>query len=102
MNPDLPRYWHMVPCIAALHRGEFEQAYVESVQIGDTIGFVGPALRLASAHPLGLASAEDAKQFADLIPEADVQSLEDTVARPFHDPVIRDLVMQAVDATDVS
>lgn len=101
-NPDLPRYWHMVPCIAALHRGEFEQAYVESVQIGDTIGFVGPALRLASAHPLGLASSEDAKQFGDLTPEAGVQSVEDTVARPFHDPVIRDLVMQAVDATGIS
>ena len=102
LNPDLPNYWHLVPCIAALHRGESDRAYVESLQIGETIGFAGPALRLASAFSKGLPAIEDAKQFASMTPEPTVQPIEDTVDRVFHDPVVRDLVLRGVHATGVA
>jgi hypothetical protein len=101
LNPDLPIYWHLVPCIAALHRGDFARAYVESLQIGETIGFVGPALRLASAFSKGLPVVEGARQLVAMTPEPTVQPVAETVERVFHDPVVGDLVLQALDASGV-
>lgn len=102
LNPDLPTYWHLVPCIAALHRGDFARAYVESLQIGETIGFVGSALRLAASFAKDLPLVEEAKQLTTLTPDPTVQPIAETVERVFHDDVVRDLVLQAVDASRVA
>ena len=96
LNADLPVYWHLVPCVAALHRGEFDRAYIESLQIGDSIGFVGQALRLVTAFSQGLPTADEEKRFMTMVPDREVQAIEDTVARVFHDPVVRDLILRAV------
>ena len=102
LNPELPIYWHVVPCISAIHRGDLDVAYVESLQIGDTIGFAGQALRLATMFAQGLPTNEEAKRFRMLIPDPEEQAVQDTVARVFHDPDTYDLILSAVDATAVA
>ncbi|MBG7603446.1 MAG: hypothetical protein IZT58_02270 [Actinobacteria bacterium] len=99
LSPDLPAYWHLVPCIAAIHRNEPERAYMESLQVGDTMSFLGPVFRLACAHRLGIDGTEDAKQAASLMPAPAVQLIEETINRAVHDTAIAELLIGAVTAT---
>ena len=98
LNPGLPAYWHLVPCIAAMHRGEPERAYAESLQVGDSMSFLGPAFRLACANELGIDGTEDAKQVASMMPPPAVQSVEETIGRAVHDGAIIEVLIGAARA----
>jgi hypothetical protein len=100
LNPDLPAYWHLVPCIAALHRGESERTYVESLQVGDSMSFLGPAFRLACGHELGIDGGEDAEQVASMMPAA--YSVEEAIGRAVHDGAIAEILIGAVRASSAA
>jgi len=102
LNPDLPAYWHLVPCIAAIHRNEPERAYMESLQVGDSMSFLGPVFRLACAHRLGIDGTEDAKQALSAMPAPDVQPIEETINRSVHDTAIAEILIGAFTALRVS
>ncbi len=102
LNPHLPAYWHLVPCIAAIHRGEPERAYAESLQVGDSVSFLGPAFRLACADELGIDGTEDSKQFASAMPAQAVRSVEETITRVVHDDAIAEVLIGAVRASSAA
>ena len=72
---------------------------MESLQVGDTMSFLGPVFRLACAHRLGIDGTEDAKQAASLMPAPAVQLIEETINRAVHDTAIAELLIGAVTAT---
>lgn len=102
LNPGLPAHWHLVPCIAAIHRNEPERAYTESLQVGDSMSFLGPVFRLASAHQLGIDGVEDAKQALSAMPDPNVQPIEETINRSVHDTVLAELLIGAVTAASAA
>ena len=50
-------------------------------------------------RPVYETNSDPAKRFSEMIPSPEVQSVEDTVGRVFHDPVVRRLVLDAASST---
>lgn len=99
LNPYVPNWWRVVPCLRRALDGEFEEALTEARRIGDSAAFVGPALRLSLAghlgHEDGAADAEELIAYCPDFAEDGVQS----VKRIFHDPEAQEMVLGGIRAT---
>ena len=58
LNPLLPNWWHLVPCIELILQNEADRAYSEAVQISGDGNFAGPAFALAIRSHLGYSGGE--------------------------------------------
>ncbi len=74
------------------------RAYAESIQVGDTMSFLGPMFRLACASELGIDGTEDAKQAASLMPAPVAQPIKETINRAVHDTAIAEFLLRAATA----
>ena len=99
LNPLLPSWWHIVPCIESIMQNEGERALSEALRIGDGAAFVGPALALAIrghlAHPGG---DQLARRLLDMIPDFGVGAYS-RLDRFVHIPEVRDYVLDGLRAS---
>lgn len=100
LNPFVPAWWHVVPCLAAFAAGEFDVALIEARAVGDAGAFAGPMLRLAALGHLGHLEGVDAEAQALLDLRPDATGRDDWMSDFVHDGGIRDLLLRGMRATE--
>ena len=96
LNPYLPQWWHVSPCLQALAAEDFDQALFEATKIGGAGAFVGYALRIAL---MGLLEAGDPsaeiRQLCALHPDF-AERCDEYVARAIRHPATAEVVTKGI------
>ena len=96
LNPLLPSWWHLVPCVEAIVAKEPDRAYSEALQISDEGSFAGPAFALALRSHLGYSGGEPhARLLLDMHPDF-VTEAEQRLGRFIHIIGVREYVLDGI------
>ncbi len=96
LNPLLPSWWHLVPCVEAIVAKEADRAYSEAVQISGDASFAGPAFALALRSHLGYSGGEPhARMLLDMHPDF-VMEAERRLGRFIHVNSVREYVLDGI------
>ncbi|MBG7603447.1 MAG: hypothetical protein IZT58_02275 [Actinobacteria bacterium] len=98
LNPLMPSWWHLVPCVEAILAKEADRAYSEAVQISDSGSFAGPAFALAIRAHLGYSGGEPHSQvLLEMHPNFAIEA-EQRLHRFIHITEVREYVLAGIRA----
>lgn len=98
LNPLLPSWWHLVPCIESILQNEADRAYSEAVQISGDGNFAGPAFALAIRSHLGYSGGEPhARDLLEMHPNFVIEA-EQRLDRFIHIPEVSGYVLDGIRA----